>query len=98
MQNKKTVLIFTDAVRALSASAVKEQLLEELPDAVVIIIDDLELHADAVRDYIENVFKLKVNFEKNRAVREERKLARKIDETPKSSRVRGIQRGGCGEG
>ena len=91
MQNKKTVLIFTDAVRALSASAVKEQLLEELPDAVVIIIDDLELHADAVRDYIENVFKLKVNFEKNRAVREERKLARKIDETPKSSNVYKLQ-------
>ncbi len=91
MQNKKTVLIFTDAARAMSASAVKEQLLEELPDAVVIIIDDLELHADAVRDYIEKVFKLKVNFEKNRAVREERKLARKIDETPKSSNVYKLQ-------
>ena len=91
MQNKTTVLIFTDAVRALSASAVKEQILEELADAVVIIIDDLELHADAVRDYIENVFKLKVNFEKNRAVREERRLARKIDETPKSTNAYKLQ-------
>lgn len=91
MLNKKTVLIFTDASRALSASAVKEQILDEIPDAVVIIIDDLELHADAVRDYIENVFKLKVNFEKNRAIREERRLARKIDEMPKSTNIFKLQ-------
>lgn len=76
------VLIFTDRARAEFASAVKEDLKSKLSDAIIIIIDDMDLHANPMLDLIENLTNIKVNKERREAVKVERKLNKNVDELP----------------
>ncbi len=78
----KTYLIFTDAHRAEIATAIKQSIKAELPNAKVIIIDDMDLHANAMLDLIESLTSFRVNKEKREARREEKKAERNVDELP----------------
>lgn len=78
----KTYLIFTDLHRAEVATAVKQNIKAELPNARVIIIDDMDLHANPMLDLIESLTIFKVNKEKREARKEEKKTERNIDELP----------------
>lgn len=78
----KTFLIFTDYHRAEVASSIKQNVLSELPNARVIIIDDMDLHANLMLDFIENFTFFKVNMEKRGALKEERKAEKNVDELP----------------
>ena len=76
----KSYLIFTDLHRAEVATAIKQNIKAELPNAKVIIIDDMDLHANPVLDFIESLTILKVNKEKREARKEEKKIERNVDE------------------
>lgn len=78
----KTYLIFTDSHRAEVATAIKQNIKAELPNARVIIIDDMDIHADPMLDFIENLTSIKVNKEKRNARKEEKKAERNVDELP----------------
>lgn len=78
----KTYLIFTDAHRAEVATAIKQNIMAELPNARIIIIDDMDLHANAMLDLIESLTNIKINKEKREARKEERKVERNVDELP----------------
>lgn len=76
------ILIFTDRTRAGFATAVKQNLMSQMKDALIIILDDLELHANAIYDFIENFMPLKVNKEKREAIKEEKRIKKNVDELP----------------
>ena len=78
----KTYLIFTDSHRAEVATAIKQNIKAELPNARVIIIDDMDIHADPMLDFIENFTSLQINKEKRNARKEEKKAERNVDELP----------------
>ena len=78
----ENILIFTDKHRGDFATAVKENLREGFPYARIIIIDDMDLHANPILDFIENLTNLKVNREKSDARKVERKINKNIDELP----------------
>ena len=79
---KEKVLIFTDRNKAGFATAIKQNLMSEMKDTLIIIFDDLELHANAFLDFIENLTTLKVNKEKNEALKEEKRIQKNVDELP----------------
>ena len=78
----KTYLIFTDLHRAEVATAIKQNIKAELPNARVVIIDDMDLHANPMLDLIESLTVFKVNKEKREARKEEKKAERNVDELP----------------
>ncbi len=78
----KTYLIFTDSHRAEIATAIKQNIKAELPNARVIIIDDMDIHANPMLDFIENFTFIKVNKEKRNARKEEKKAEKNVDELP----------------
>lgn len=80
MLNRPTVLIFTDGDKANTASALKEQMLEARPDAVVIIIDESELYADTLKDFVEKVFGIPANIPKRLAKFRAAMIDRHIDD------------------
>lgn len=80
MKERPTILIFTDDDRVAEASALKEEMLSVLPDAVVIIIDDLELYADALKDFLEKVFGIPANIQKRLAKFRESRIRYHVDE------------------
>lgn len=75
----KTYLIFTDSHKAEIATAIKEQIRAELPNARVIIIDEMDLHSNTLLDFIENLTSLRVNKEKREAYKAKKKLNKNID-------------------
>ncbi len=81
----ESILIFTDKYRGDFATAVKENLRQDFPYARIIIIDDMDLHANPVMDFIENLTSLKVNKEKRDARKIERKMYENIDELPEET-------------
>lgn len=85
MLTRRTALIFTDADKANAASAVKEQLSDL--GLTVIMIDEMELYADAFKDFLEKVFGIPANLEKRLAIRRERKIRSLTDVTPVSSNL-----------
>ncbi|MBQ8178469.1 MAG: hypothetical protein IJ033_04670 [Clostridia bacterium] len=81
----ESILIFTDRYRGDFATAVKENIRQEYPYARTIIIDDMDLHANPVLDFIENLTSIKVNKEKIDARKTERKMYKNIDELPETT-------------
>ena len=84
MLNRRTAIIFTDADRANSAGAVRQQLSELLPGGAVIVIDNAELYADAFKDFLEKVFGIPANIEKRLAALRKRRIKSLVFVTPES--------------
>ena len=84
MLNRRTAIIFTDADRANSAGAVRQQLSELLPGGAVIVIDSAELYADAFKDFLEKVFGIPANIEKRLAALRKRRIKSLVFVTPES--------------
>ena len=80
MKDRPTVLIFTDMDSINTASALKEEMLIAEPDAVVIIIDALELYADTLKDFVEKVFGIPANLKKRLAHLKEKLISRHVDD------------------
>lgn len=78
----KRVIIFTNENSAGVATALKEQIMQSLPDSAVLIMDEMDLRSRAVGDFAEKVFHVKLNFAKNRAQIAERYYARFMDSAP----------------
>lgn len=79
MKGKKTVLIFTEAERAITATAVKEIFLGIDPKIIAIIIDVMELRNMALTDFLSNILSVDINLEKIEAKLEKRSAYRNID-------------------
>lgn len=80
MKDRPTVLIFTDMDSINTASALKEEMLIAEPDAVVIIIDALELYANTLKDFVEKVFGIPANLKKRLAHLKEKLISRHVDD------------------
>ncbi len=74
------ILIFSDREKANLATAIKSNLRLDFKDAQIIIIDDMDLHAQPLWDFVATVSPLKLNRERRDATREEKRINKNVDE------------------
>lgn len=84
MKGKKTVIIFSEKERSITATAVKQRILGINPTVIVIIIDVMELRNRALVDFFSNLLSININAEKIDAQIKKRKAYRDIDSIPKN--------------
>lgn len=61
MKERKTAIIFTEEERAITATAIKEELLRIDSSAIVVIIGMMEIRNHVLADFISSVIKVNVN-------------------------------------
>jgi len=86
MKERKTAIIFTEE-RAITASAIKEKLLEIDPTAIVIIIGMMEIRTRVIADFISTITNINLNPSKIATKVKQRVNYKNINSIPKSSLV-----------
>ncbi len=83
----ETILIFTDQEKAELATAIKLNIRSALKGARIIIVDDMDLHANPLWDFVSNFSPISLNIEKREALKEEKKINKNVDEIPQEESV-----------
>ncbi len=83
----ETILIFTDQEKAELATAIKLNIRSMLKGARIIIVDDMDLHAKPLWDFVSNFSPVSLNIERREALKEEKKINKNVDEIPNEESV-----------
>jgi hypothetical protein len=84
MKDKKTIIIFSEKERSITATGIKQRIIALDPTVIVIIIDIMELRNRALVDFVSNLLSININVEKIEAQIKKRRAYRDIDTIPKT--------------